>query len=216
MTVPLICGERISFPTKPIKFNRPNLNLIARIFLLLLLFGQQAGNCLPPRFLSHAPVLSRSQQHQWSSTFCIRTNRSMLTSVEALRSQTVSAKQGSLTILNTNWDLWGLFSFGRPHVHLALRGLSHRWAANGMPGSTSTSCGIGHVSTSGLLVVTFRPEFNAPWVGRPHVTADAQLTGNVTRPPFERLVANKGLPADGGTSRDGIPLFRGNDKAVRG
>jgi len=60
-------------------------------------------------------------------------------------------------------------------VHLALRGLSHRWAANGMPGSTSTSMcgGIGHVSTSpsGLLVVTFRPEFNAPWVGRPHVTS---------------------------------------------
>jgi len=111
MTVPLICGERISFPTKPIKFNRPNLNLIARIFLLLLLFGQQAGNCLPPRFLSHAPVLSRSQQHQWSSTFCIRTNRSVLTSVEALQSQTVSAKQGSLTNFEHKLGLVGALFF---------------------------------------------------------------------------------------------------------
>ena len=64
-----------------------------------------------------------------------------------------------------------------------------------------------------LLIVTFRPEFNAPWVGQPHVTT---LTLNRLRERdaasiIERLVGNKELPADVMAEiverTDGIPLF---------
>ena len=64
-----------------------------------------------------------------------------------------------------------------------------------------------------LLVVTFRPEFNAPWVGQPHVTTLTlnRLGERDAAIIIERLVGNKELPADvmaeivGRT--DGIPLF---------
>jgi class 3 adenylate cyclase/predicted ATPase len=64
-----------------------------------------------------------------------------------------------------------------------------------------------------LLFVTYRPEFVAPWVGRPHVTA---LTINRLGPRdaaalIDRVVGNKSLPAgvrqDIVERADGIPLF---------
>ena len=64
-----------------------------------------------------------------------------------------------------------------------------------------------------LLLVTFRPEFVAPWIGRPHVTA---LTLNRLAPRdidamIDRVVGNKQLPAnirqDIIERTDGIPLF---------
>jgi predicted ATPase len=64
-----------------------------------------------------------------------------------------------------------------------------------------------------LLIVTFRPEFDPPWIGRPYVTA---LT--INRPAerevsamIDRLVGNKLIPAsirrDIIERTDGIPLF---------
>ena len=66
---------------------------------------------------------------------------------------------------------------------------------------------------SALLIVTFRPEFNAPWVGLPHVTALTlnRLGGREAAAIVARLVGNKELPADVMTEiverTDGIPLF---------
>jgi class 3 adenylate cyclase/predicted ATPase len=64
-----------------------------------------------------------------------------------------------------------------------------------------------------LLIVTFRPEFEALWVGQPHVTALAinrlghRDVGNM----IDRVVGNKLLPADVRKDiierTDGIPLF---------
>jgi class 3 adenylate cyclase/predicted ATPase len=64
-----------------------------------------------------------------------------------------------------------------------------------------------------LLIVTFRPEFNAPWVGQSHVTSltlnrlgERDAAGIVAR-----LVGGKGLPSDVLSEiverTDGIPLF---------
>ena len=64
-----------------------------------------------------------------------------------------------------------------------------------------------------LLIVTFRPEFNAPWVGQPHVTALTlnRLGERDAASIIERLVGNKELSADVITEiverTDGIPLF---------
>ena len=64
-----------------------------------------------------------------------------------------------------------------------------------------------------LLVVTFRPEFNAPWVGQPHVTSLTlnRLGERDAAMIIERLVGNKELPADVMAEiverTDGIPLF---------
>jgi predicted ATPase len=64
-----------------------------------------------------------------------------------------------------------------------------------------------------LLLVTFRPEFAAPWIGRPHVTA---LTINRLRPRevlslTERVAGGRPLAAnlqrDIVDRADGIPLF---------
>jgi predicted ATPase/class 3 adenylate cyclase len=65
----------------------------------------------------------------------------------------------------------------------------------------------------GLLIVTFRPEFEAPWVGQPHVTSLAlnrlghRDIGNM----IDRVIGNKELPAnirqDIIERTDGIPLF---------
>jgi class 3 adenylate cyclase/predicted ATPase len=65
----------------------------------------------------------------------------------------------------------------------------------------------------GLLIVTFRPEFNAPWAGRSHVTSVAlnRLGGRETAAIIARLVGNKELPSDVMAEiverTDGIPLF---------
>ena len=64
-----------------------------------------------------------------------------------------------------------------------------------------------------LLIVTFRPEFDAPWVGQPHVTALTlnRLGERDAATIIERLVGNKELPADVMAEiverTDGIPLF---------
>jgi class 3 adenylate cyclase/predicted ATPase len=64
-----------------------------------------------------------------------------------------------------------------------------------------------------LILVTFRPEFSPPWIGRPHVTA---LTLNRLRRRdidslIEGVVGNRSLPAgirqDIIERTDGIPLF---------
>jgi class 3 adenylate cyclase/predicted ATPase len=64
-----------------------------------------------------------------------------------------------------------------------------------------------------LLIVTFRPEFEAPWVGQPHVTVLAlnRLEHREVDTMIDRVIGNKPLPADIRTDiierTDGIPLF---------
>jgi class 3 adenylate cyclase/predicted ATPase len=64
-----------------------------------------------------------------------------------------------------------------------------------------------------LLIVTFRPEFDPPWIGRPHVTALSlnRLTQHEVGDMIDHLVGNKILPAsirqDIIERTDGVPLF---------
>src|SRR5271167_2465864 len=64
-----------------------------------------------------------------------------------------------------------------------------------------------------LLIVTFRPEFNAPWVGQPHVTSLTlnRLGEREAAAIIAGLVGNQALPADVMAEiverTDGIPLF---------
>jgi class 3 adenylate cyclase/predicted ATPase len=64
-----------------------------------------------------------------------------------------------------------------------------------------------------LLIVTFRPEFDPPWIGRPHVTALTinRLAQREVGAMIDCLVGNKVLPAsirqDIIERTDGIPLF---------
>jgi class 3 adenylate cyclase/predicted ATPase len=64
-----------------------------------------------------------------------------------------------------------------------------------------------------LLIVTFRPEFNAPWVGHSHVTSLTlnRLAEREAATIIASLVGDKGLPADVMAEiverTDGIPLF---------
>ena len=64
-----------------------------------------------------------------------------------------------------------------------------------------------------LLIVTFRPEFDPPWIGRPHVTALTlnRLAQREVDAMIDRVVGNKLLPAsirqDIIERTDGIPLF---------
>jgi class 3 adenylate cyclase/predicted ATPase len=64
-----------------------------------------------------------------------------------------------------------------------------------------------------LLIVTSRPEFNAPWVGQSHVTSLTlnRLGEREAAAIIARLVGNKELPADVMAEiverTDGIPLF---------
>jgi class 3 adenylate cyclase/predicted ATPase len=64
-----------------------------------------------------------------------------------------------------------------------------------------------------LLIVTFRPEFEPPWIGQPHVTALTinRLTRREVEAMIDRVVGNKLLPAniqqDIVERTDGIPLF---------
>ena len=64
-----------------------------------------------------------------------------------------------------------------------------------------------------LLVVTFRPEFEPPWIGRPHVTAFTinRLAQREIDAMIDRVVGNNLLPAnirrDIIERTDGIPLF---------
>jgi predicted ATPase len=64
-----------------------------------------------------------------------------------------------------------------------------------------------------LLILTFRPEFEPPWIGQPHVTALTinRLTRREVEAMVDRVVGNKLLPAniqqDIIERTDGIPLF---------
>ena len=64
-----------------------------------------------------------------------------------------------------------------------------------------------------FLIVTFRPEFEPPWIGRPHVTALTinRLAQREIGAMIDRIVGNKSLPAsvrhDIVERTDGIPLF---------
>ncbi len=64
-----------------------------------------------------------------------------------------------------------------------------------------------------LILVTFRPEFSPPWIGRPHVTALTlnRLTRRDIESLIEEVVGNRSLPAgirqDIIDRTDGIPLF---------
>jgi class 3 adenylate cyclase/tetratricopeptide (TPR) repeat protein len=64
-----------------------------------------------------------------------------------------------------------------------------------------------------LLLITFRPEFEPPWIGQPHVTALTlnRLTRHEVDAMIDRIAGNKQLPAnlrqDIIERTDGIPLF---------
>src|SRR5262249_30386141 len=64
-----------------------------------------------------------------------------------------------------------------------------------------------------MLLVTFRPEFDAPWIGRPYVTARIinRLAEHEASAIIDRIVGNKQLSAsirqDIIERTDGIPLF---------
>jgi class 3 adenylate cyclase/predicted ATPase len=64
-----------------------------------------------------------------------------------------------------------------------------------------------------LLIVTFRPEFEAPWIGQPHVTAINinRLAEREAGALIDRVVGNKLIPSnirqDIIEHTDGIPLF---------
>ena len=64
-----------------------------------------------------------------------------------------------------------------------------------------------------LLIITFRPEFNAPWAGQSHMTSVTlnRLGAREAAAIIARLVGNKELPADVMAEiverTDGIPLF---------
>ena len=64
-----------------------------------------------------------------------------------------------------------------------------------------------------LLIVTFRPEFEPPWIGRPYVTALTinRLAQRDIEAMIDRVVGNKLIPAnvrhDIVERTDGIPLF---------
>jgi class 3 adenylate cyclase/predicted ATPase len=68
-------------------------------------------------------------------------------------------------------------------------------------------------SLSALLIVTYRPEFNPPWIGRPHVAALTvnRLGEREIIAMIDRVTGNKPLPAsirkDIIERTDGIPLF---------
>src|ERR1700676_1877220 len=69
------------------------------------------------------------------------------------------------------------------------------------------------VSRRLLILVTFRPEFSPPWIGRPHVTSLTlnRLTRRDIHFLIEGVVGNRSLPAgirqDIIERTDGIPLF---------
>jgi predicted ATPase/class 3 adenylate cyclase len=68
-------------------------------------------------------------------------------------------------------------------------------------------------SLRALLIVTFRPEFEPPWIGQPHVTAVAldRLGHREVDTMIDRVIGNQLLPAgirkDIIERTDGIPLF---------
>jgi predicted ATPase len=73
---------------------------------------------------------------------------------------------------------------------------------------------VDRVKTLGvLLIITYRPEFEPPWIGRPYVTALTlnRLAERDITTIIDRVAGNKGLPAnirqDIIERTDGVPLF---------
>jgi predicted ATPase len=72
-----------------------------------------------------------------------------------------------------------------------------------------------------LLIVTYRPEFEPPWIGRPYVTALSlnRLGEREIAAIIDRVAGNKPLPAnvrqDIIERTDGTPLFN-EETAVHG
>jgi predicted ATPase len=73
---------------------------------------------------------------------------------------------------------------------------------------------VDRIATLGvLLIVTFRPEFDPPWIGRPHMTALTvnRLAHRDVDAMIDSVIDNKPLPAsirqDIVERTDGIPLF---------
>ena len=64
-----------------------------------------------------------------------------------------------------------------------------------------------------LLLITFRPEFEPPWIGQPHVTALTlnRLTRREIEAMIDHVAGNKPMPANIRQEiierTDGIPLF---------
>src|SRR6185437_13180859 len=64
-----------------------------------------------------------------------------------------------------------------------------------------------------LLIITFRPEFSARWVGRPHVTllSLSRLAPRQRAEMINHVVAGKNLPKEIASQimdrTDGVPLF---------
>ena len=64
-----------------------------------------------------------------------------------------------------------------------------------------------------LLIVTYRPEFEPPWIGRPYVTALTlnRLDEREITAMIDRVIGNKALPEsirqDIIERTDGVPLF---------
>ena len=63
-----------------------------------------------------------------------------------------------------------------------------------------------------LLIVTYRPEFEPPWIGRPHVTALTlnRLGEREIDAMIDRVTGNKALPDkySGRTSSSALTAFR--------
>ena len=80
------------------------------------------------------------------------------------------------------------------------------------PGSVRPDGGP-HQKLHVLLIVTYRPEFEPPWIGRPYVTVMNinRLAERDIATIIDRVAGNKGLPAnirqDIIERTDGIPLF---------
>src|SRR6516165_8960277 len=68
-----------------------------------------------------------------------------------------------------------------------------------------------------VLLITFRPDFEPPWVGQPHATTLTinRLARREVEAMIDRVVGNKVLPTnirqDIIERADGIPLVRGGD-----
>ena len=81
------------------------------------------------------------------------------------------------------------------------------------PGSCSVGSWTGFAAFRVLLIVTFRPEFEPPWIGRPYVTALTinRLAQRDIDAMIDGVVGNKLIPAnirqDIIERTDGIPLF---------
>ena len=80
------------------------------------------------------------------------------------------------------------------------------------PGSVRSGRGSDQ-NSSGAAVVTFRPEFKAPWVGQPHVTSltlnrlGERDSGRDHRPPRREQELPADVSAEIVERTDGIPLF---------